>query len=103
MLVLTDRRTGSSGESVAWMLREGLGARIAGRPTAGVVRFGMAAPYLLPRSGLTLILPTKINYNPRDVELAGNPVDVDLNPVMPLEDVANDFDRIWSRVGEADR
>jgi hypothetical protein len=103
MLVLTDRRTGSSGESVAWMLREGLGARVAGRPTAGVIRFGMAAPYLLPRSGLFLILPTKINYYPREVELAGIPVDVDLSPVMPLEDVAVYFNRIWDRIGEADQ
>lgn len=96
MLVLTDRRTGSSGESVAWMLREGLGARLAGRPTAGIIRFGIAAPYLLPRSGLVLILPTKANDYPRDVELAGIPVDVDLNPVIPLADVATHFNRIWN-------
>lgn len=95
MLVLTDRRTGSSGESVAWMLREGLGARVAGRPTAGIIRFGIAAPYMLPRSRLVLILPTKTNDYPPEVELAGIPVDVDLNPLMPLEDVATHFNRIW--------
>lgn len=96
MLVLTDRRTGSSGESVAWMLRVGLGARLAGRPTAGIIRFGIAAPYLLPRSGLALILPTKMNDYPPEVELAGVPVDINLNPVMPLEDVATHFNRIWN-------
>lgn len=96
MLVLTDRRTGSSGESVAWMLREGLGARIAGRPTAGIVRFGIAAPYLLPHSRLVLILPTKTNDYPPEIELSGIPVDIDLNPLMPLEDVATHFNRIWS-------
>ena len=88
--------------TTAWMLREGLGARVAGRPTAGVIRFGMAAPYLLRSSGLVLILPTKINYYPRDVELAGIPVDIDMDPTMPLEDVATHFDRIWDRGGEAD-
>jgi hypothetical protein len=97
MLVITDRHTGSAGESSAWMLREGLGARVAGRPTAGTVRFANTAPYLLPRSGLALILPARSNDYPRAMELAGMPVDINLNPLIPLADVAADFNRIWSQ------
>jgi hypothetical protein len=96
LLVITDRHTASAGESSAWMLREGLGARLAGRPTKGTIRFANTAPYLLPRSGLVLILPARANDYPDEMELAGVPVDVDLNPVMPLADVATHFNRIWS-------
>lgn len=96
MLVLTDRHTGSAAEAAAWMLREGLGARLAGRPTAGTIRFAGTAPYLLPRSGLVCILPARANDYPHEMELAGIPVDIDLNPIMPLEDVATHFNRIWS-------
>jgi hypothetical protein len=51
MLVLTDRRTGSSGESVPWMLREGLGARVAGRP-----RWRSRSDVIDRRSRLGLVL-----------------------------------------------
>ena len=96
MLVLTDRRSGSSSESSGWMLRRGLGARIAGRASAGTIRFGQVAPYLLPRSELAVMLATKFNDYPTEVELAGIPVDIPLDPRLPLADVAADFNRIWA-------
>lgn len=94
MLVLTDRRTTSAGESVAWLLHLAVGARIAGRRSAGAVTFGDIAPYLLPRSGLQVLLASRWDGFPA-VELTGFPVDIDLDTRTPLAVVARDFDRVY--------
>lgn len=91
MLVLTDRQTGSSGESAAWALQRVFGARLAGGRTAGCLRFGNITPYLLPRSGLLVRLGSKWNDHD-DVEMIGLPVDVPLQSDTALATVAADFD-----------
>jgi hypothetical protein len=90
MVVLTDRRTISSGESSAWALRQMFGARLVGGRTEGCISFGYVVPYLLPRSGLRFNLPTKQNLYP-DVEFAGVPVDVELDPRAPLKSIVEQF------------
>jgi hypothetical protein len=88
MAVLTDRRTMSSGESSAWALRRMFGARIAGGRSEGCISFGNVVPYLLPRSGMKINLPTKQNLYP-GVEFAGIPVDVALDPRMSLAEAVH--------------
>jgi hypothetical protein len=92
MLVLVDRASRSSGESSAWLLREGLGARILGEPTFGMIEYGNVVPYLLPRSGLAISLATKRNDYGFSIERVGFPVDQPLDPATPVEDVARQFD-----------
>ncbi|HEY2326574.1 MAG TPA: S41 family peptidase [Gaiellaceae bacterium] len=92
MVVLVDRRTASSGESSAWLLRAGLGARVVGEPTLGMIEYGNVVPYVLPRSGLVIHLPTKRNDFGLPVEGRGFPVDAPLDPETPVEDVVRDFD-----------
>ena len=92
MLVLVDRSTRSSGESSAWLLRQGLGARLLGEPTLGMIEYGNVIPYVLPGSGLAVALPTKSNDYGFPVENAGFPVDEPLDPETPVEDVARRFD-----------
>jgi hypothetical protein len=92
MLVLVDRRTRSSGESSAWLLRQGLGARILGEPTFGMIEYGNIVQYALPRSGLVVSLPTKSNDFGFPVESVGFPVDASLAPEVSAEDVAHEFD-----------
>jgi hypothetical protein len=92
MLVLVDRASRSSGESSAWLLREGLGARLLGEPTFGMIEYGNTVPYLLPRSGLAVSLATKRNHYGFPVERVGFPVDEPLDPDTPVEDVARRFD-----------
>lgn len=92
MLVLVDRWTRSSGESSAWLLRQGLGARLVGEPTLGMIEYGNVCPYVLPRSRLAVSLPTKQNDYGFPVETVGFPVDVPLDPETPVEDVARRFD-----------
>lgn len=92
MLVLVDRHSRSSGESSAWLLREGLGARLVGEPTHGMIEYGNIVQYVLPRSGLVVSLPTKSNDYGFPVESVGFPVDVPLDPATPVEDVARRFD-----------
>jgi hypothetical protein len=94
MLVLVDGRTKSSGESSAWMLQHALGARLLGRPTAGMIEYGNIVPYLMPAGGLHIALPTKHNDFGRPVELVGFPVHGDLDPLTPVSAVAADFDRL---------
>jgi hypothetical protein len=92
MLVLTERNTGSSGESSAWALHQVFGARLAGGRSRGCFTFGNLAPYLLPRSGLLIYLASKWNdYG--EFEMVGLPVAVELDPGTPLPAVAADFDR----------
>lgn len=92
MVVLVDRWSRSSAESSAWLLRDGLGARLAGEPTAGMIEYGNVVPYVLPRSGLVINLPTKHNDYGFPVEHVGFPVDVPLEPGVPAADVARAFD-----------
>ena len=97
MIVLTDRRTRSSGESSAWLLREGLTATLAGERSAGMIEYGNIAPYVLERSGLVIQLPTKRNDFGLPVEGVGFPVDVPLDAGIPVEDVVARFDEIVRR------
>jgi hypothetical protein len=92
MLVLVDRRTRSSGESSAWFLRDGLGARLVGTPTTGMIEYGNVAPYVLPGSGFAIYLPTKHNDYGMRVESVGFPVDAPLEDGVPADDVAARFD-----------
>lgn len=92
MLVLVDRLTRSSGESSAWLLRQGLGARLLGEATFGMIEYGNVVPYVLPRTGLAISLPTKRNDYGFAVEGVGFPVDVPLDPATPVEDVARQFE-----------
>jgi hypothetical protein len=92
MLVLVDGRTRSSGESSAWLLRAGLGARLVGESTFGMIEYGDIVQYALPRSGLVIALPTKSNDFGVPVESVGFPVDVPLDPVTPVAEVARRFD-----------
>jgi hypothetical protein len=92
MVVLVDRRTRSSGESSAWMLHDGLGARLAGSPTTGMIEYGNIVPYALPESGLVIQLPTKRNDYGFAVESLGFPVDVALADGVPAAEVAAEFD-----------
>lgn len=90
MVVLTDRRTVSSGESSAWALRQMFGARLIGGPTEGCISFGFIVPYLLPCSGMRISLPTKQNRYP-DVEFVGVPVDVPLDARTPPAEIVERF------------
>ena len=92
MLVLVDGATRSSGESSRWMLRRGLGARVAGTRTAGMIEYGNIVPYLLPNAGLHITLATKHNDFGEPVELVGFPVDTALDPTPALDAVAARFD-----------
>jgi C-terminal processing protease CtpA/Prc len=89
MAVLVDHTTASAGESTAWMLRQAFGAELVGTPTAGALTYGDLAPYLLPRSGLELMLPT-IQFDVPSYELDGIPVDVECDPRVPLAEFARD-------------
>ena len=92
MLVLVDRRTRSSGESSAWLLRQGLGARLLGEPTFGMIEYVNIVQYALPRSRLVVSLPTKSNDLGFPVESVGFPVDAPLDAELSAEDVAREFD-----------
>jgi hypothetical protein len=92
MVVLVDRGSRSSGESSAWLLREGVGARLVGEPTFGMIEYGNIVQYALPGSGLVIGLPTKSNEYGFPVERVGFPVDVALDPATPVEDVVRQFD-----------
>lgn len=52
----------------------------------------LRAPYLLPRSGLLVLLGSKWN-DCGDIEFVGYPVAVELDPATPLSAVAAEFDR----------
>ncbi|HEY2792393.1 MAG TPA: S41 family peptidase [Micromonosporaceae bacterium] len=96
MLVYVDGNTRSSGESSSWLLRHGLGARVIGQPTAGMLEYGNIVPYVLPASGFCVHLPTKRNDFGIPMELVGFPVHTELDPRTPVDDIARDFDRIYS-------
>jgi len=79
---LIDRRSASSGESSAFVLRQALGATILGERSAGYLTFGNQRPIILPRSGIRFMVPTKRNWFDTPMETVGVPVD------LYLEDTA---------------
>jgi C-terminal processing protease CtpA/Prc len=96
MLVLVDGGTCSSGESSTLMLRDGLGARVVGVPSMGLLESANVAPYVLPRSGLTLTFPTQWVTTPEPMEFVGIQPDVELDVATPLAEVADRFDELWA-------
>jgi len=96
MLVLVDGNTRSSGELSAWVLQHALGGRLIGSRTGGMIEYGNVVPYLLPASGMHVMLPTKHNDFGQPVELVGMPVHADLDPRTPLAAIAAAFDE-WYR------
>ncbi len=101
MLVLTDKASASAAESAAWMLRTGLNAKIVGGRSAGAVGFGNLTPYLLPRSGLSLDLPTA-SSGWYDESMLGMPIDLDIDIHQPLHEIAAHFDTIHTNATDAD-
>jgi Peptidase family S41 len=99
MLVLVDRNTFSSGESSAWMLQHALGGRLVGGRTGGMIEYGNVVPYLLPASGLHVMLPTKHNDFGQPVEVVGLPVQAELDPRTSLAQVAAEFDDLYRAAG----
>ena len=95
MLVLLDGQTKSSGESAAWMLQHAVRGLLIGARTAGMIEYGNIVPYVLPASGLHIGLTTKHNDYGVAIELAGLPVQSELDPRTPLGTVARAFDRLY--------
>lgn len=100
MLVLTDRGSASAAEGGAWMLRVGLGAHLIGGRSAGTVSFGNMAPYLLPRSGLLVDLPTA-SASRHEESMVGLPVDLAIDIQTPLREVAANFNQLHAAAAAA--
>lgn len=100
MLVLVDPGTKSSGEGSALLLRDALGARVAGGRSGGCIQFGNVVPYLLPRSGLVIQVGSQYAPDHAQYEMDGISPDVPLDPRTPLDEVAARFDELWDSVGE---
>jgi hypothetical protein len=79
IFVLVDRHTASSGESVPQYLRPALGAHILGERTAGFLDFGNIVPFVLPRTGLWVQVPTTRFFNEGSAEMVGLEVDTYLD------------------------
>ncbi|HVX42485.1 MAG TPA: S41 family peptidase [Mycobacteriales bacterium] len=94
MLVVTDRLSASAAEGAAWTLRTAFGARIIGRPSAGMVAYGNITQYLLPRSGLSVNLATA-SAGWSELEMTGVSVDRPCDPRMALGDIAARFDSFY--------
>jgi hypothetical protein len=82
VFVLMDRQCGSSGESAAAMIREGLGATLVGERTAGLQEYGNVRTLALPRTQLVVHFATKRNYFRTPMEAVGQPADVYLPPEL---------------------
>lgn len=78
--ILVDRNSVSSGESAAEALHRATGAPRVGERTGGFVTYGNAPGFVLPRTGLAWVVPTKRNYFEAPVEGVGHEVDVYLAP-----------------------
>jgi hypothetical protein len=90
VFVLIDRQCGSSGESAAHMLREGLKATLVGERTAGLREYGNVRMLVLPRTQLVSQFATKRNYFATPIEAVGTPADVYLPPELmqkPVEEL----------------
>lgn len=65
----------------------------------GMIEYGNIVPYVLPASGLHIGLTTKHNDYGVPIELAGLPVQTELDPRTPLSAVARGFDRLYRAPG----
>ncbi len=107
VFVLVDRSTASSGESVPQYLSLALGAHIIGERSAGFVDFGNVVPFVLPRTGLWVQVPTTRFFNESPQEMVGVEVDTYLDGELigePAEALLPVIDRIEARLpakGEA--
>jgi peptidase S41-like protein len=75
IVVLIDRNTVSSGEGAATALRRALGARVLGERSGGFTQYTNAPTFVLPRTGIPWVIPTKRNFHEGQVEGVGLPVD----------------------------
>jgi hypothetical protein len=92
---IIDRRSASSGESSAFVLRQALGAVILGERSAGYLTFGNQRPIILPRSGVRMMVPTKRNWFDVPMETIGVPVDMYLeNTAMPISELLPILDKL---------
>jgi C-terminal processing protease CtpA/Prc len=90
IFVLVDRPCGSSGESAALAFQGGLGAKLVGERTAGLMEYGNVRTLVLPRTHLVFQFATKRNYFLTPMEGLGTPVDVYLAPELitrPVEEL----------------
>lgn len=81
VVVLVDRNTLSSGESAMTALRDALGATVVGERTGGFNQYTNAPSFVLPRTGLGWVVPTKRNYHGSQDEAVGHAVDLYLDTV----------------------
>jgi hypothetical protein len=92
---LIDRRSASSGESSAFVLRQALGAVVLGERSAGYLTFGNQRPIILPRSGIRFMVPTKRNWFDTPMETVGVPVDFYLqDTAMPIPELLPILDKL---------
>jgi hypothetical protein len=94
MLVVTDKGSASAAESATWMLRTGFDAKVIGGRSSDATGFGNLAPYLLPRSGLKIDLPTASSGWHHE-SMVGMPIDLAYDVHTPLADIAREFDAIY--------
>jgi hypothetical protein len=88
IVVLVDRNSLSSGESAAFALHRATGAPLVGERTGGFTQYGNAPSFVLPRTGLGWVVPTKRNYHGAQVEGVGHPVDLYLDePRRPVTEL----------------
>jgi hypothetical protein len=100
VFVLVNRRSGSSGELAAVQLKLALGAVVLGERTAGVMQYGEARRFVLPRTGVVCQVPTKRFFFHEDVEAVGWPVDVYLERIdQDAAELVPHLDRISLRAG----
>jgi C-terminal processing protease CtpA/Prc len=95
MVVAVDANTASSAESSTQLLRAAFGARLVGEPTMGCLTYGDITPYVLPRSRLVVLLPTKWWNHGEPLEFTGLPVDVPVDPATPAEELVRRFDEFF--------
>jgi Peptidase family S41 len=95
--VLIDRRSASSGESSAFVLRQALSATVLGERSAGYLTFGNQRPIILPRSGVRFMVPTKRNWFDTPMETVGVPVDYYLqDTAMSISEILPILDKLES-------
>ncbi len=95
MLVIIDNGAASSAESTAIWLRDCLGARVVGSPSAGATRFGNLGTSILPRSGAMMLAGTS-SFHDGITEFAGIQTAAPLtNPFAEPATIAASFAEIW--------
>lgn len=80
--MLLDRESASSAEGSALLLAQAFGATLVGERSGGYFEYGELTPFVLPRTGLVIELPTKRFYPAERIEGVGLPVDVYLPPEL---------------------